>query len=235
MSIKSILLRYAIFFMVAILLLSVAVTLPLRWFNPVTTSFVLRDSSIPSVWISPYWAPLDTISDHVQLAIIASEDQRFPTHFGIDMVELRKALFRSGGPSRGASTLTQQLAKNLYLWPGKGVVSKALRKGVEAYLALWLELFIPKARLLELYLNVIEYGEGVYGITQAGNLFFTKSPSKLNRVDASLLAAVLPNPKKMNVKKPSPYVYERALDIRFAMANLGGTTYIEKIRPEASK
>lgn len=186
-------------------MLTLFLILPLRWLNPVTTAFILRDEHIDSVWIYQSWTPLEAIAPVSQMAVLAAEDQRFPKHYGLDFTELTKVLSHSGVPRRGASTITQQLVKNLYLWPNKGVV----RKAVEAYMAMCMEVLLPKSRILELYLNVIEFGQGIYGITDASEHYFDKLPQQLNRIDASILAAVLPNPKKMKVEAPSPYVYER--------------------------
>ncbi len=197
--------------------------LPLRWLNPVSTSFMLRDDMVSSAWIYQNWTTIDNIAPVMQIAVIASEDQKFPQHNGFDFKELNKVLRQKGGPKRGASTITQQLVKNIYLWQGQSIT----RKLVEAYFTIWVEVLLPKERILELYLNVIEYGHGVYGITQASDVFFAKTPSELNRIEASLLAAVLPNPKKMLVQNPSPYVYSRAVDIRFSIRRLGGEKYLE--------
>ena len=202
-------------------------TLPLRWIDPPTTSFVLRDADRNTAWLYASWTDREDISQYVRIAIIAAEDQRFPDHYGLDFVELEKTLLQQGGPKRGASTITQQLIKNLYLWPEKSLI----RKGLEAWLALALELFVPKQRILELYLNVVEFGSGVYGVGQAAPSFFQKTPANVNRVEASLLAAVLPNPKKLRVDKPSSYVYERAQDIRFGIGRLGGPAYLKRLQP----
>jgi monofunctional biosynthetic peptidoglycan transglycosylase len=212
----------------AIIGLTVVLVLPLRWQNPATTMFVFNDSSVESVWVYQRWSHISDISEMMQLAVIASEDQKFPQHFGFDFVELKKALLQSGGPTRGASTITQQLVKNLYLWKGKSI----FRKAIEAYMTLVVEMLLPKERILELYLNVVEFGSGVYGVEQAAAVFFDKTPQKLNRVEASLLAAVLPNPKKLLVSKPSPYVYNRALDIRFSMRALGGLGYLQRLKSD---
>lgn len=224
--IKKIFIKAAFISIAALVTLSVALVLPLRWVNPVTTAFVLRDDTVASIWVYERWVGLEDISLQVQLAVIASEDQKFPQHYGFDFSELKKALSQPGGPKRGASTISQQLVKNIYLWKGKSI----FRKGIEAYLTLFVEMLLPKERVLELYLNVVEFGAGIYGIGAAGDTFFNKTPKQLNRVDASLLAAVLPNPKKLLVAKPSPYVYNRALDIRFAMRALGGVGYLKRLK-----
>jgi monofunctional biosynthetic peptidoglycan transglycosylase len=218
--------RYFFKIVLAIVLLTVITVLPLRWFNPITTSFILSDDSVNSVWVYRRWVVLNDITPMMQMAVIASEDQKFPEHYGFDFDQLQKVLSQAGGPSRGASTITQQLVKNIFLWSAKGI----FRKGVEAYLTLFMELLIPKERILELYLNVVEFGPGVYGVERASEFYFQKTPAQLNRVEASLMAAVLPNPKQLKVSKPSAYVYDRALNIRFAIRNLGGVGYLKKLR-----
>lgn len=212
---------------VSVIAITILFILPLRWLNPAITMFVLTDDTVESVWVYQRWQSLDRIAPVMQLAVIAAEDQKFPQHYGFDFKEIKKALGRKGGPNRGASTITQQLIKNIFLWKGKSI----FRKLIEAYLTIAVELLLPKERILELYLNVVEFGSGVYGVESAGQKFFKKMPSELNRVEASLLAAVLPNPKKFNVASPSPYVYERALNIRFSMNALGGLRYLNEIKP----
>lgn len=207
-------------------MIPVVFVLPLRWLNPATTAFVLQDSVVESVWVFKRWSSINEISPVMQMAVIAAEDQRFPEHNGFDFVELKKALSQPGGPKRGASTISQQLVKNLFLWSGKSI----FRKLIEAGITMYVEWLVPKERILELYLNIIEFGPGIYGVQDASKQFFGKKPEQLNRIDASLLAAVLPNPKTMRVDQPSPYVYERALDIRFAIRNLGGTAYLKEIQ-----
>lgn len=208
----------------AVCLLSIGLTLPLALLNPPTTAYILQDSGDQSPWLTR-WTPLEDISPHLPLAIVASEDQRFPDHFGIDIAAIRKALGEDREQLRGGSTISQQLAKNLYLWPGRSLV----RKGIEAWITLWMELFWSKARLLEVYLNVVEFGPGIYGVTEASEHFFGKLPAALTPYESSLLAAVLPNPKRLNVGQPSAYVSQRGRTIRTAMSYLGGTRYLEGV------
>lgn len=205
-------------------LLSVGLTLPLAVFNPPTTAYILQDSGDRSPWLTR-WTPLEDISPHLPLAVVASEDQRFPDHFGIDVAAIRKALNEDRDRLRGGSTISQQLAKNLYLWTGRSLV----RKGIEAWLTLWMELLWSKGRLLEIYLNVVEFGPGIYGVTDASEHFFNKTPAQLTPYEASLLAAVLPNPKRLNVGQPSAYVSQRSRTIRTAMSYLGGHSYLEGV------
>jgi monofunctional biosynthetic peptidoglycan transglycosylase len=136
-----------------------------------------------------------------------------------------EAVLRRGRPGRGASTLSQQLAKNLFLWPGRSY----LRKGLEAWLTLWLEVLWPKQRILELYLNVAEFGPDIYGAGAASRLLFGKTASSLSAREASLLAAVLPNPKIMSAAAPSDYVKQRSAQIRQAVAQLGGVDYLSNL------
>jgi len=184
----------------------VLLTLPLRWLNPVTTSFIVRDDS-GRVPVFQEWRAWGQLGSAAPLAVVAAEDQRFADHFGFDFGSIRKSLddAENGGNLRGASTISQQVAKNLYLWSGRSFP----RKGLEAWLTLNLELFLPKRRILELYLNVAEFAPGVYGVAAASSYFFGKTPAALTDREAALLAAVLPNPARLQVERPSAYVRER--------------------------
>jgi monofunctional biosynthetic peptidoglycan transglycosylase len=161
------------------------------------------------------WVPFNEVSPHLIRALIASEDARFCEHVGFDVKAIQDALERNrdGGRTFGASTITQQTAKNLFLWPGRDFI----RKGLEAYLAVLLELFLDKQRIMELYVNVIEFGPGVYGAEAAARYHFNKPAAELSRREASLLAVVLPNPREMSASKPSGYVRERAGTIQARM------------------
>lgn len=165
------------------------------------------------------WAPAERISPQLALAVIAAEDQRFPTHFGLDLTAIRRAADHNarGGPTRGASTITQQTVKNLFLWPGRSW----LRKGLEAWLAVWMELLLPKARILELYLNVAQFGPNVYGAEAASRLYFGVSAHRLDARQAALLAAVLPNPVRYRVDAPTDHVRRRQAWILMQMRHLG--------------
>jgi monofunctional glycosyltransferase len=206
----------------SLLLLNLLLVVPLRWIDPATTSFILQDKRAGDKWLRNRWSPLKKISPHLPLAVIAAEDQRFPDHHGIDLKAIQKALHEKRGRRRGASTISQQLAKNLYLWSGRSI----LRKGVEAWLALLIEFTWPKARVMEVYLNTVEFGPGTYGVTAASKRFFGRSPKQLNPRQAALLAAVLPSPKRMSAKAPSAYVNQRANEIQFWMGKLGGKRYL---------
>lgn len=153
------------------------------------------------------WKPMAEISESLQLAVVCAEDQKFPEHNGFDFEAIEKAWEhnRDGKRKRGASTISQQCAKNLFLWPGRTWV----RKGLETYFTVLIELLWSKERILEVYLNIIELGNGVYGAEAAAQEFFNTSAQKLSRPQAALLAAVLPNPRQYSAAKPSAYVRGR--------------------------
>jgi monofunctional glycosyltransferase len=190
----------------SVLFLSLCLTLPLRWIDPPTTSFMLQDDSGRDPLLHD-WFAWEQLGTAAALAVVAAEDQRFSDHFGLDLHSIRSSIedAEEGKRLRGASTISQQLAKNLYLWSGRSYV----RKGLEAWFTVLLELSLPKRRILELYLNVAEFGPGIYGVGAASRHYFGKSPSRLRDDEAALLAAVLPNPRRLRVDKPSAYVRER--------------------------
>ena len=166
-----------------------------------------------------HWTGWAQISPSMRVAVVAAEDQKFPRHWGFDFESIAEAI-EDQGPRRrvrGASTITQQVARNLFLWPGRSYV----RKGLEVYFTVLLELFWPKRRILEVYLNVAEFGDGTHGVYAASKTFFGMHPSQLTQSEAALLAAVLPNPKHLHANTPSPYVEERARWIEEQMEQLG--------------
>lgn len=197
----------------------IAATLPLRWVDPPTTSFMLLDGWRHDRAIIQHRVDADRIPPHMRLAVIASEDQQFPHHFGFDLKQIREAVdtHAAGGRLRGASTISQQLARNLYLWPGRSW----LRKGLEMVITVPLELFVPKHRILTIYLNVAEFDDGVFGVEAAANHYFDKPAAALTRSEAALLAALLPAPKRFNAADPSPELLERQRWILRQMGNLG--------------
>lgn len=197
--------------------LSVALVLPLRWFDPMTTAFMLQDES----GIDPLrheWAAWDDLGTPAALAMVASEDQRFADHFGLDLGAILKAVDEKSerGYLRGGSTISQQTAKNLFLWRGRSFV----RKGLEAWLTLVLEACLPKRRILELYLNIAELGPGIYGVGAASQYYFGRTPARMSDREAALLAAVLPNPNQLHVNAPSEYVRDRQAWIVTQIARL---------------
>jgi monofunctional biosynthetic peptidoglycan transglycosylase len=180
---------------------------------PVTPLMILR--LFEGEGLHRDWVPRQAISADLFRAVIAAEDTRFCEHYGFDPVELEKAVrdWRRGRRVRGASTITMQTAKNLFLWPGRSFV----RKAAEAYLTPWLEIGLSKERILELYLNIAEWGPGIYGAEAAAQTYFGKPARALKPNEAALLAAVLPNPREWSPAKPSAYVRERAQIIRARM------------------
>jgi monofunctional glycosyltransferase len=211
--------------------------LALRWVPPLTTMFMIDGyvqahlAHDPSWHLDYRWTPYERISRHVKLAVIASEDQKFAFHPGFDFEAIDAAIKERerGRRLRGASTITQQVAKNLFLWPGPSFV----RKGLEAYLTMLIELLWPKQRILEIYLNVAEFGPGIYGVGAAAPRFFRTDPAHINQAQGALLAAVLPNPKKLRVDHPSAYLYRRQAWIIEQMNGLGGADYIREVEGAA--
>ena len=173
------------------------------------------------------WVGWERISPHVAMAVLASEDQRFPHHTGFDLESIADAMQERsrGGRLRGASTISQQVAKNLFLWPGRSF----LRKGLEAWFAGLLELTWPKRRILEVYLNVAEFGDGVFGVEAASERFFGKPAARLSPEEAARLAAVLPSPRRLRADHPSPWVLARAAWIQEQVALLGGPAYLREL------
>ncbi|AYV24232.1 monofunctional biosynthetic peptidoglycan transglycosylase [Vibrio mediterranei] len=163
------------------------------------------------------WVPLSRINPKMPLAVIASEDQNFPNHIGVDFGALISVLAESGSPSRGASTITQQTAKNVLLFPSQTYI----RKAYELYIALLLELIWGKERIMEVYLNVIEFGPGIYGVEAASQYYFGISANRLSKVQAAQLAVVLPNPYRIKPTPMSDYVNKRTLWVVSQMNNLG--------------
>ncbi|AGA77425.1 monofunctional biosynthetic peptidoglycan transglycosylase [Echinicola vietnamensis] len=164
------------------------------------------------------WVSMDEISKHLAQAVVASEDQKFLDHFGFDMEAIDKALEenKSGKRIRGGSTISNQTAKNVFLWPGRNYV----RKGLEAYFTLLIELLWSKERIMEVYLNVIEMGDGIYGAEAASQEFYHKPAAKLSRQEAAMIAAVLPNPLRWSPAKPTAYNFKRQAWILRNMNNL---------------
>jgi monofunctional biosynthetic peptidoglycan transglycosylase len=170
------------------------------------------------------WVDYAHIAPSAALAVMASEDQQFPFHHGFDVKSIRAAEKNNeeGGRLHGASTISQQLAKNLFLWPGRSY----LRKGLEAWFTVLLETLLPKERILEIYLNVVEFGPGIYGVEAAAREFFHASAARLTANEAALLAAVLPNPERLHADRPSRYVAERRDFILGQMRVLADANYL---------
>lgn len=204
--------------------------LVLRFVPPATTAFMLehrfaawRHGHGPAA-VGYHWVDWARVSPQLPIALIAAEDQKFPYHHGFDVQAIRSALDEAdeGERLRGASTISQQTAKNLFLWGGRSFV----RKGLEAYFTVLLELTWPKRRILEVYMNIAEFGDGIYGADAAARALFGEAPTQLTAGQAALLAAVLPNPRRFHADRPSAYVQRRAQWIAQQVQQLGGTTYL---------
>ena len=213
----------------ALLAASVLPVLALRWLDPPGSAFMLarriealRDGERDFV-LRHRWVDAAAISPQLPIALVAAEDQKFPSHNGFDVDAIRDALDeRRGGGSRGASTISQQVAKNLFLWSGRSW----LRKAAEAWYTVLIEVLWPKARILEVYANIAEFGDGIYGAEAAAQVFFRKPAARLNAQESALLAAVLPNPRRLRVDAPSAYVRRRQAWIARQARQLGGPAYL---------
>lgn len=226
--------RFVLWLLALLLLLSVGSVVLLRWVDPPTTAFIVRErlsagepgkpSSVQYRWVDG-----KQISPYVKVAVIAAEDQKFPEHHGFDFDSINDALEdrERGRRVRGASTLSQQVAKNLFLWPGQSWI----RKGMEAYFTVLIETLWPKQRILEVYVNIAEFGSGVFGVGAAAEVFFKKPAARLSAPEAALLAAVLPSPKRMKVRSPSRYVLSRQQWILGQMRGLGSVDLLRQIEP----
>jgi len=221
------LLRLALFAMLGALLLSVLMVGTLRFVDPWTSGFMLQarvhswfDGDDEPFVLRQEWRDFDRISPQLALAVVASEDQLFPRHRGFDFKQIQVALDEAerGRRMRGASTISQQVAKNVFLWNGRSWV----RKGAEVWFTVLIEALWSKERILEVYLNVAEFGPGVYGAEAAAQHFFRKPAVKLSRGESARLAAVLPNPARLRAGRPSAYVLRRQGAIERQMTALGG-------------
>ncbi|WLT29970.1 monofunctional biosynthetic peptidoglycan transglycosylase [Geothrix sp. PMB-07] len=202
-------------------------------FAPVPTSGLMLQRRVES-WSAdkPYvarhqWVPLEDISPSLGVAVIAAEDQNFADHFGFDWQAIEKAIQHNevSRRKRGASTVSQQTAKNLFLWSSRSWV----RKGFEAWFTLLIETGWSKRRILEVYLNIVEFGDGVYGAEAAARTYFGKPAKRLSPSEAALLAAVLPNPRKFHANAPSEYIRGRQAWILNQMRQLGGEQVVKAL------
>lgn len=197
---------------VGFFILSIVSTILFRWIPiPVTPLMLIRCveqlADGQSLKLYKDWEPIGKISEKMQLAVVCSEDQKYLEHIGFDLENIKKAIEKNSRSKkvRGASTISQQTAKNVFLWPGRSWI----RKGFEVYFTVLIEVFWSKERILEVYLNVIEMGDGIYGAEAAAQSYFNKPALKLSREEAALIAACLPNPRKYKVKNPSSFIRGR--------------------------
>jgi monofunctional biosynthetic peptidoglycan transglycosylase len=209
--------------LLALLAVPLAPVACFRVVDPPASGIMLRDGFARLFagegWIAHDWVDYDEIAPAMRLAVVAAEDQRFPEHHGLDFSAIEKAVQhnRKSERKRGASTISQQVAKNLFLWQERSWARKAL----EVYFTVAIEALWPKRRILEVYLNVAELGDGVYGVGAASREFFGRDASRLSARQAATLAAVLPSPKKMRADAPGPYTLRRARWIEQQMRQLG--------------
>ena len=198
-----------------------------RYVNPPLTPLMVIGYFGGKRTVKKEWSDYKNISNYMKLAVIAAEDQKFPMHEGFDIESIKDAIGdkMSGDRLRGASTISQQTAKNVFLWPSR----TWMRKAAEAYFTFLIEKIWGKKRILEVYLNVIETGKGVYGVGKAGEIYFGKSAGNLTKEESALIAAILPNPVRMSAVSPSRYVRERQGWIMGQMDNLG-TCYLKRIK-----
>jgi len=211
--------RWLLQIVLVFLLVSVLPVILLRWIPPPTSAVILARTLAEGRPQDYQWVPMKRIAPAAALAVVAAEDQKFPDHWGFDFDAILDAAenHARGGRLRGASTLTQQVARNLFLWQGRSY----LRKGLEAWITVLLEVAWPKQRILEVYLNIAEMGERTFGVQAASRRYFARPASALNASQAALLAAVLPNPRRFRVDHASAYVLERRDRILQQMSLLG--------------
>lgn len=207
----------------------------LKWFPPLTTYLMLvrvneerpKEKANKDFQINARWKNFENISDQIKVAVIASEDQQFAFHSGFDLDAITKAAKHNWKSKRikGGSTISQQVAKNVFLWPDRSYI----RKFMEAYYTILIEAIWGKERILEMYLNVAEMGDGIFGVEAAARKYFRTSAKNLTAEQASLLAAILPNPRKFSAVKPSSYIQAKSRRIRQFMRHIGGVKYLKKI------
>ncbi len=206
--------------LLGLFLFSIFMVVIYRWVPvPFTPLMAIRYLENPEEDIRHDWVPSEEIANNLKLAVIASEDQNFPKHNGFDYEAIEKAIEenKKGKRVRGASTISQQTAKNVFLWPQRSW----FRKGLEVYFTFWIELLWSKDRILEVYLNSIEMGKGIYGAEAAAQAWFGKSAANLTAYEAAAIAAILPNPREYRAKPASNYIAGRQAWIVRQMRNLG--------------
>ena len=223
-------LRAILAMLVVWLVVTWLVVLVLRFVAPPTSAYMIESRF--AAWragdnhyaLRYHWVAWENVSSALPISLVASEDQKFPFHHGFDVAAIRLAIDEAEGGDRlrGASTISQQTAKNLFLWGGRSFV----RKGFEAYFTVLLETTWSKRRILEVYMNIAQFGDGIYGADAAARTFFHESPAQLSPHQAALLAAVLPNPLRLHAAQPSAYVERRADWIERQVGQLGGAAYL---------
>jgi len=212
-------------FFILICLLSALPMIALRFIDPPTSNYIELNKRNHNTNIKQQWVDIEDVSLYFPNAVLASEDQQFPHHFGFDIKQIKLVLNNKNGISRGASTISQQTIKNLFLWPERSY----LRKAIEAWLVLWLELIVPKKRILEIYINFAQFGKSVFGVEAASQHYFGISAKQLNAEQSALITASLPTPSRSNPANPSEYLKERAAYIQDQMPRIGGRRAITEL------
>ena len=227
--------------------ITAAQVLVLRFVDPPFTAFMAA-RQVEAITAGDFgfriaydWRDLDEMSGHVPVAMMAAEDQNFPHHHGFDFVAIEKARKHNERAEerarkrnkpvqrlRGASTISQQTAKNLFLWRGRGA-TRWLRKGLEVWYTVLIETLWPKSRIIEVYANTVELGDGVYGAQAAARTYFRKDAANLRPAEAARMAAVLPAPRRYSLGRPGPYVQRRSNSIQRQMRHLGGTGFLKQL------
>lgn len=222
---------YLAVFLLLSFICSVLIVVVFKW-APVPFSSIMAQRQIEAIFTDePYveyqWYSWDEITPYMAMAVIAAEDQNFAIHSGFDIEAIQEAMdeARDGGRSRGASTISQQVSKNLFLWGGRSWI----RKGLEAYFTVLIELFWSKKRIIEVYVNIAEMGPNVFGVGAASIKYYNKTPDAISRQQAALLAATLPNPRTHRVQNPSRYMRSRQTWILRQINGLGGTSYLDSL------
>lgn len=219
--------------LLALLALSILLVLMMRWVNPPVSALMLERQLTEENYNSQRtWVPWQSLPDNLKMAVIAGEDQQFSEHNGFDLAAIRAALShnQSNNSIRGASTISQQVAKNTFLWSSRSWPRKAL----EAWFTLWIEVLWDKERILEVYLNSAEWGPGVFGAEAAAQYHFNTTAANLSNQQAYLLAAILPSPLLRSASQPNTATAQRARWIAQQVRQLGSTQYLNKLSPGQS-
>tara|TARA_R110002050_G_scaffold1244_5_gene8820 strand:- start:124442 stop:125140 length:699 start_codon:yes stop_codon:yes gene_type:complete len=227
---KQLFIRYLLLFMLAFVLVSIVMVVPFRWLNPPVTMVMIDRwlySNTDHFKLKQSWLSWDNIPKQAALAVVTAEDQLFPLHKGFDIDSILKSLRASdnGSQLRGASTISQQVARNVYLWTSRSW----LRKGLEAWFTLLIELTWGKQRILEVYLNIAEWGEGVFGLEAASLHHFGHSAKRLSPMQSALLASCLPSPLRYDPARPSAQIRDRALWNLKQQKRLGGVQWLKQM------
>ncbi len=227
------LLQWCFRIMLGAIVLSILLVILFR-FVPLPGSMVMLERKVSAVMerepmtIQYQWTPWRSLSDQAKLAVIAAEDQKFPYHYGFDLDQVHAAIgaWKEGKSLRGASTISQQTAKNVFLWSDRSW----LRKGLEVWFTLLVEVIWPKERILEVYLNIVEWDEGVFGLEAAAQHYYGIGASQVTADQAARLAAILPNPRGWSASAPSARVLQRSAWVRQQMRQMGGTRFLQRLQ-----